>query len=516
MDPGWTESPWFYEDSSTENLIPGSLHAKQNEALAAEHKHRWLFWGNQVGKSTCGAVDCVLLALGRHPDQRWEPGVTIWASALTWDMWEQILLPELLTWIPRDRLIEAPPAKQKSTKRTILIRADNGQVSRIIGKSAEQGPGKYQSARVHQVWFDEEHPEAIYDEVLPRLLRFGGRTINTMTPLLGLTWVYHRIYEPTMRMGGSRDHYISHAGLADNPGISSEEIEALKRELAGNPQQLAARLHGKFMRSEGLVIKLDHQHNLQSFKAADVRRLIQEQGWKIHGGIDFGSWRFSFILGAVDRAGRLWVMEEMFSQRETLEVRARKIDALLNAFLPPSTKIQIRGDAANPTDIAELNATFQRLNMPWRVSAVANENKARDIAAQRINNLLARRALVIRREIGHGARWKLGQSAARDGREVVGSRLLYEIGAWAYPKPKPGEVQVQDPDDATADGADMIAALRYMVMSILRPPKPKKVSARERLQRLGGDVSSFDFGFEDAIANHVKQRQQRLGRRGFN
>ncbi len=195
MDPSFTESPWYYEDSRTEPMVPGVLHPKQMEALLADARHRLLFWGNQTGKTTFGAVDCDLLALGRHPNQKWKPPVTIWASALTWDLWQTILLPELLTWLPRDRVLSAPTPGVQSTKRTIVIRADNGKLSRIIGKSAEQGPAKYQSARVHRVWLDEEHPEEIWNELLPRLLRFGGDTLTTATPLLGLTWLYYRLYQ---------------------------------------------------------------------------------------------------------------------------------------------------------------------------------------------------------------------------------------------------------------------------------------------------------------------------------
>jgi phage terminase large subunit-like protein len=115
------------------------------------------------------------------------PPFTGWASALTWELWEKILLPELLTWIPPWRIIDAPPPFKQSTKRDIVILADNGRESRITGKAAEQGADKYQSARVDKVWLDEEHPETVWDEMQPRLLRYGGTTLGTMTPLSAQT-----------------------------------------------------------------------------------------------------------------------------------------------------------------------------------------------------------------------------------------------------------------------------------------------------------------------------------------
>ena len=108
MDPsflGDDEGMWHYEHSYVGTRLPAKLHAKQVEALYSPAKHRFLFWGNQTGKTTVGAIDSSLLALGRHPVMshlpNFQPPVTIWASALSWELWQNVLLPELLTWIPR-------------------------------------------------------------------------------------------------------------------------------------------------------------------------------------------------------------------------------------------------------------------------------------------------------------------------------------------------------------------------------------------------------------------------------
>lgn len=501
---------WHYEGSRTGSpLLPTRLHDKQRAALEADARHRWLFWGNQVGKTTVGAVDVGLTALGRHPVDPWEPPVTQWASALTWDLWETILLPELLTWLPPDRIIDAPEPYVKSSKRTIMVRADNGAVSRIVGKSAEQGRAKYQSARIHKVWLDEEHPETIWDELQPRLVRFGGRTLATMTPLLGLTWTYHRIYEP-WRRGQADHHWASHAGLQDNPAIDEEDIEALRRELKGNPSQLAARLDGRFVRPQGIALKYDPNRNLQSWPDDVVRRVVREQGWPLFAGIDFGSWRFGFVLCGADRAERVQVLEEYFSQRETLELRAEQIHEILTSYGAPEDT-RIWGDSANATDITEINEAFKRIDSPYRVVGVARENKLRTASVTRLNNLLTRGALLFRRELGDGMTWKLGQSAAAEGRTVAGSRLLWEVNNWRYPKPKERdgriEAQKQDPDDNTADGADMIAGLRYAVMSWWKAADyeiPEEEPVRQR-----------DYGLEQLIENRQRYLRRQARTRGF-
>lgn len=497
MDPKRTEA-YEYEYSKTEPVIPAQMHPKQIVALNAEARHRWLFWANQAGKTTLGAIDVALMALGRHPQQRWQPPLLIWASALTWQLWENILLPEILTWIPPDRIIDAPIPNQQSTKRVIRIRADNGLTSRIVGKSAEQGAAKYQSARVHHVWLDEEHPEPIWDELQPRLLRHGGTTCCTATPLLGLTWLFHRIYEP-WRLGQTAHHFCSHAGVADNPAIDPGVIEQITREFEHDPAQAEARIFGRFATPTGVALNFDPQKHNETFDEG-MMKTVQDQNWGHLCGVDFGYWRFAFCHITVDRANRGHVVGEIFSQKETLEIRARRLHAHLEAWkAPPKTRIW--GDAANPTDIVEINREFARIGSPYRVRPVRAEHKARRASVTLVNNLLARRALLFARKLADRQKWRLRQSAASEGRQQVGSRLMYEIVNWRYPNPKEGQAQDQDPNDNSADGADMIAALRYATMSHWKAPKfeiPGKGPAKNR-----------DLGYEK-MSEQVKKTNEEV------
>ena len=500
LDPNITK-PWTYDLSKTESVLPGMLHAKQTLALEETARHRWLFWANQTGKTTLGAIDTCLLALGRHPQQKWEPGVLIWASALTWDLWEQILLPEILTWLPPERIVDAPPPKQRSTKRMIIVRADNGQLSYIVGKSAEQGSSKYQSARVNHVWMDEEHPESIWDEIQPRLLRFGGTTLCTATPLLGLTWMFHRIYNP-WRRGKLLDHYCSHAGLADNPSITPEMIEAITREFENDPAQAEARLYGRFATPSGIAIKFDlykHGEEWSGEIGARRREQVEKEGWNHVFGIDFGYWRFGFVHIVVDPDKIAHVVYERFSQKEDLEVRAQHVhDHMISWDVPASSRIY--GDAANPTDIQEMNRELKRLNSPFRIRPVRAENKARHASVVLINNLLSRGALFFDKLLGNQMVWRLGQSAASDGSPQIGSRLFYEMTQWRYPRPGPDQAQKQDPNDDTADGADLIAALRYALMSHYK--------GGEGIEEIEQPLNkNFDYGLEK-LAERVMAEQR--------
>ena len=494
MDPAFRERLWLYDLSHIGPELPGTLHPKQQEALRNGAKHRHLYWGNQSGKTTLGAVDMVLSALGRHPLQlaglQPMPPFTGWASALTWELWEKILLPELLTWIPRDRIQSAPRPHQQGGRRDIVLRADNGTLSRITGKAAEQGAEMYQSARVNKVWLDEEHPEPVWDEMQPRLLRYGGTTLSTMTPILGMTYVHGRFYEPVQQgVIPLSEHWFSHAGVADNPSISVEALQALRSELRNNPSQLAAREHGLFVRPYGAVYDFSLDTHGVDLEGPALMAFIKRT--KHYGGLDLGKWRFAFSWGCVDQDVSLTIIDEVFSQNEDATVRAKTIHDQLKHY--GVEDIFIYGDCADPSGITELNGAFERMGSTYRVWPVAQPNKSRSAGIMRVESLLTRKAIKVRRGIGQDSQWYVGMGAGSNGRPVRGSRLVWEFRNWQYPKAPDGKVQKDDPDDATADGADMMDELRYLVMQWLgplaiRPPKVNPTMA----EIIQADLHKFD------------------------
>jgi phage terminase large subunit-like protein len=499
FDPEFAERTWYHDNSKIGDL-PGTLHAKQLEALVSPAVHRWLFWGNQVGKTTLGAVDMALCALGRHPLQKSGylpmPPFTGWASALTWELWEKILLPELLSWLPPWRVLDAPPAHRQSTKRDIVILADNGRESRITGKAAEQGAARYQSARVNLIWLDEEHPEDVWNEMQPRLLRFGGRTLATMTPLKGLTWVHGRVYEPTKASGGERverngitvpRHWYSHAGLRDNPGISPEARQEMLDELKHNPAQLAARDEGLFVRPEGAVLPWDAETHLVDVDAGRLAQLRSRGAW--YGALDLGKWRFAFSFGVADADRNFLLLDEYFNQKgnadDAPDLRAKGIHDLLRKWDVPDS-IMIPADCADPKGIIELNEAFERLGSPYYVYPIPGELKAVQAGIDRCESMLNRGAFKVRRGMGADMTWNVHKNASSPGRPIMGSRWMWEAVNWLYPKTAEGKVQKDEPDDASADGADMMDTFRYMMTSFFAadaPPQSKRNPTRlEQIQ----------------------------------
>jgi hypothetical protein len=83
-----------------------------------------------------------------------------------------------------------------------------------------------------------------------RLIDYRGDELFTMTPLMGMSWMFERIYEPFQK-GLMPDALIVEVDMDDNPHLD----EATKnRVLAGlSPEERAARKAGRFVHFAGLI-----------------------------------------------------------------------------------------------------------------------------------------------------------------------------------------------------------------------------------------------------------------------
>lgn len=277
-------------------------------------------------------------------------------------------------------------------------------------------------------------------------------------------------------------------------------------------------------RAEGVALRFEPSRHFIDLTDDECRLLVaaalRSKRIALFGGLDFGAWRFGFTLWVVTGPGVAQLLkrpdigegvvirlDEVFAQRlpgqEFLHQRARLIHELCAYYgvpvdAPTSREtaqpeqaarmrtLPIWGDAANPTDILEINLAFrngwdveveapnrgrgtriEHVTSRLRVVPVASENKLRKTSVERINDLLDKNALRYRRGVAY--EWRYNMNASSEGTPQIGSRLVWEAEHWSYPTPKAGVIQDQDPDDATADGADMMASKRYAIMSVFGP-----------------------------------------------
>ncbi len=243
------------------------VHVKQFDWHKCQKRNKWTLSGNRTGKTVGGAIEVVISMLGESarryieswPDEirkGYEPMITrfkghseAWVVSLSNEVQRDVAQKELLKWLPKGEIagINAREGKRDDPENAILdfIVLNNGNV--IGFKSCDQGRTKFQGTSKKLVWFDEEPPKEIYDECMMRTLDCKGFIIGTMTPLLGLTFVYDDIYLNDTKPINKQDKEIHCAQWSweDNPFLDAGERARL--ESMYTEAELEARKRGRFI-----------------------------------------------------------------------------------------------------------------------------------------------------------------------------------------------------------------------------------------------------------------------------
>lgn len=332
-------------------------------------------------------------------------------------------------------------------------------------------------------------PDGIFTQLVDGRATFLSRRIvsGPHPAALGLEWEYE---------DQGPDQPRRAKVIGGTPTWQGQGLEVIQHQIDvwGIDAFLKEAQHEVTDRAEGLALNYEPARHDETVSDAEAVEYVAMG--RAFGGIDFQRWRFGFTLEAADRQNRVHQIAEYFSQDEDLEDRARVIHALCTFYKCPPM-LRLFGDSANPTDIAEINRAFRTIGSPLKVVGVGRDAKLRRASVERWNNELARDAVFNRQDIAlHSTRaiqaiwstlgypgsppdlrgWRLGMNAGKRGTEMYGSRLVWEQQHWSYPVPKAGKAQDGDPDDHTADGADMIAARRYALMSHWNTPRPQRRS----------------------------------------
>lgn len=313
--------------------------------------------------------------------------------------------------------------------------------------------------------------------------------------------------------------------VCDDPSIvpgavSLRAVERRKQKYQSTPTLYESRVRGiSPKKAFGVALRYDEHRHLETLSDRDLKHGIRDQGWLVYAAVDTGDWRTALVIGMVDRSGRIHIVREAFWHRVSSEEIAQGIDHHLRD-LGASGRATVVADRRSAHTVRELNLHLKRLGSPYRVLSVAQEAKMREASVHRLNDLLDGDRLLFRRSLGVGLRWRQGLSTSNQGEVRTGSRLLWEICEWRYPEPRDGQAQRQDPDDDTADGADAIAALRYLVMTQRRSPKlpkpakpPADPNVDTGLERIMADRQRLQKKYGARMANRIWE-EGRFRRRG--
>jgi len=487
-----------YERASKDPLNYGPApHVFQEMLHTSPSKLTVLVAANRLGKSWAGMREVLWRATMTHPYREPKPINMVWCGFPSFAFFRETTGPHFFSLMPRDRLIQFNQSEFWAKVR----RADGG-VCTIFFKPYEQGRDKWQGAGVDLLWLDEEPPEDIYREGLARVIDRDGDVILTFTPVSGMGWIYDRIYLPGVaelsKPLEERKINIIQAGLATRdpsrefevgdplvPHLTRDQIVRLAAGIP-DPDERAIRIFGEFRARSGLVYKQfrPEVHLVPAFPVPPH--------WEVWAGLDPGYHGFAVVFFAMGPSGRVYVVDEYFSQEEPLGTRLQaiwtKAKSILAARCPnvADEHLTVYVDTEDPQMVTEANVWAAERGLPLAFANLEQGRKARLAGIMRVQELMTPRPErptppEVRRPRPEGGEPLLYvfdslASRWRDGEDVIdGCRLVWEIGRYLWkrpPKSRPGAPPPDDADDASAGGAHALSALRYGIMARLAAPEP--------------------------------------------
>ncbi len=285
--------------------------------------------GNRSGKTLGGWNRTFKIATNQIPGLDLPVPNTQWIVSLTGDRQREVIQPTVREWWPGEHISEKDiHYSYKKVWDYIVLK--NG--SRLVFKSNEQGREAFQGSSIIAGWFDEEPDEGVYEETLTRTLDQDGYIFITATPLLGMTWLYDRIYEEAKK--GNPEVAVFTASMYDNPALSLKAIEAFISAIPDESQK-ESRVYGKFLHMEGLIYKTFDEDRVVVEEAPET--VYDEETSKINSGLDaycgIDTGRcFAAVLGVVGTDGMVWHLETYYDEDKPVKTHAAKVRAMCNKW----------------------------------------------------------------------------------------------------------------------------------------------------------------------------------------
>ncbi|RKZ07376.1 hypothetical protein DRQ05_03195 [bacterium] len=282
-------------------------HEKQLEFLKLPNRVRVFAAANRGGKTTIATMDFIYAALGIHPFQDYPPPpLRLRVIGPSFDLVvNKHHLPRFLEILPKGSW------SWSAEKR--MLELFNGTTIEFM--SYDQELQKFSAVSLHAVWFDEEPPERVFNENLMRVIDTRGKLLLTFTPLHGMNWLYQLIHsDKTDPVTGEPLVGLVTASIWDNPHVPLEEVEMIKA-FCRDPDELAARLEGKFFTRAGLIYKEFDRR----FHVVDPFPIPED--WMICISIDHHVRNpQAVIFAAIDPDDNIWVYDEFYEHALVPEV----------------------------------------------------------------------------------------------------------------------------------------------------------------------------------------------------
>jgi phage terminase large subunit-like protein len=444
-------------------------HAVQEELHCAEEDEVMLVASNRLGKTEGGMRECLWRARGNHPYRQLRRHRVIWIGCPTYNFYEETTRPKFDQWCPADWIVDF-----NDTKRVAVLRHEDGGVCKLHFKTYDQGRARWQGAGVDHIWLDEEPPEDVFREAYARIISTRGSIHLTFTAVEGLGWWYERIYVPAkQRKGrwrvieGALAEYDESAYLNIGrilvPHLAYEDVVRFAEAYPDLDERLT-RVFGQPRSRSGAVYKSFRPeiHTIPAFPIPDH--------WELWGAVDPGYHGFAFLLLAISPDGRIYVIDEYFSQQEITSARLKEMVRRVRRARKEPGHVPVYVDTEDPQVVLELNVQAADTSAPLGFKSLEQGLKARKAGILRVQEYFApnpKRAtpkMVTRPRMEGGEPLlylfdSLHSVWTVNDEPFEGSRLAYEVVRYQWKKRSAD--RRDDADEASADGAHALAALRY-------------------------------------------------------
>lgn len=346
-----------------DSLSSYSPYPRQREFHDAgrNHRERLLSAGNQLGKTLCASMETAMHATGIYPTWwsgwRFDRPTIGLVCGQSWQLSRDNIQRMLLGTtdlrdaealgtgsIPRgalllDSIISAPVQGAVAQFR---VKHASGGISTIHVIPYLAGRSAIQSYTADFVWCDEEPPESFYLEALTRTNVRMGPVFVTFTPLLGMSAVARRFFQPS---DGAKDRALIRMTLLDAGHYSAAQADAIERSYP--PHERDARCRGIPKLGAGAIYPLAREE-------IEVKPFAIPDHWPRVFGLDVGWNRTAAVWGAVNReSDTLYIYHEYYGSQSPPAVHAAAIKAP-GAWIPgvidPASRGRSQIDGTNLMD----------------------------------------------------------------------------------------------------------------------------------------------------------------------
>lgn len=232
-----------------------------------------LVGGNRAGKTRGGVADNLIQTLPPQfvppwllPYKRWNlDGEPFYCRVVGPDLsrWlERAMLPTVKSMVPSEALFKGSWDKAYSSRSQQLLFADGSWWDFL---THDMDVDAFAGVPLHRVHFDEEPEGEIgrrqYEESLVRLIDYDGDLRWTLTPVLGLTFVYYELTdERTDLPRKDPDVFVVQVDMDHNPHLSDAGRDRALKKLGKDPLKLESRKKGRWVHVEGIVYPEFNEH----------------------------------------------------------------------------------------------------------------------------------------------------------------------------------------------------------------------------------------------------------------